>query len=164
MSYRWYVLPYHDKRSELLAFFCKQADMTAFLPEIEKWYNVRQVKDYVVKEFLPGHLFLTGSLAREEILQLYQSFCEQGEWEDPAEVYQLPEKTAAVLRQLFQGNYRIGRSIGDIVSSRLVVESGPLRNLEQHVIKIQRHHRFAELDISILGTPVRVPLEVRSKS
>lgn len=99
----------------------------------------------------------------------------------------LTEHEAAMVRALGGRTHTVGVSVGEIVSNRLNVISGPLMGLEGLVTKINRHKRIAYLDATVFSClsktanagcrlgrcgsvgqapsarPVRVALEVVSK-
>ena len=49
------------------------------------------------------------------------------------------------MEKLFDNQDVIKHSVGNIVNSQLIVDEGPLMNMEDKVIKINRHHRIATL-------------------
>lgn len=100
----------------------------------------------------------------------------------------LTDHEAALVRTLGGSAHTVGVSLGEIVSNRLNVTSGPLVGLEGLVTKINRHKRIAYLDAAAFASlaasagtarrggrravagqaeplrPVRVALEVVSKT
>ncbi|NCC55874.1 MAG: hypothetical protein EOM11_10435 [Erysipelotrichia bacterium] len=83
---------------------------------------------------------------------------------DYDEVYALNEEEQLLMEKLFNQESVIKHSIGNIVDSKLIVDSGPLMNLEDKVVKIDRHKRTATLRDSFFNEMFKVPLEVVSKS
>lgn len=67
------------------------------------------------------------------------------------------------MERLLDNKNIIRHSVGNIVNSKLIVEKGPLVNLENKVIKIDRHQRLAVLKSDFFNK-ITVPLEVVSKS
>lgn len=67
------------------------------------------------------------------------------------------------MERLLDNKNIIRHSVGNIVNSKLIVEEGPLVNLENKVIKIDRHKRLAILKSDFFNK-ITVPLEVVSKS
>ena len=54
----WYVVDRKiHKDDNLVTFLNKQEGIRAFVPKIEKWYSVRGVKDYIVKDLYPDHSY-----------------------------------------------------------------------------------------------------------
>ena len=64
----------------------------------------------------------------------------------------LTEREAALVRTLGGRDHLVGVSVGEIVSNRLNVTSGPLVGLEGLVAKIDRHKRIAYLDAAAFAS------------
>ena len=49
----WYVVHVKLERgSKLVNFFNQQDRIKAFIPKMERWYNIKGKKDYIIKEVL----------------------------------------------------------------------------------------------------------------
>lgn len=79
-------------------------------------------------------------------------------------MYALTYEEQLLMEKLLNQGRVIRHSTGNIVNSRLIVDSGPLRNLEDKVINIDRHHRTATLKNSFFNEMFKIPLEVVSKT
>lgn len=75
----------------------------------------------------------------------------------------MDEEEQRFFERMFDGNGVIRHSVGNIINSKLNVESGPLKGMEQQIKKIDRHKRIAYLDCQLLGTRMKAPLEVVNK-
>ena len=64
----------------------------------------------------------------------------------------LTEREAALVRTLGGRDHMVGVSVGEIVSNKLTVTSGPLVGLERLVAKIDRHKRIAYLDAAAFAS------------
>lgn len=64
----------------------------------------------------------------------------------------LTKREAALVRMLGGRDHLVGVSVGEIVSNRLNVTSGPLVGLERLVAKIDRHKRIAYLDAAAFAS------------
>jgi len=165
----WYVV--HVKLNhnpKIIQLFNNLDDVSAFIPKIEKWYNVKSIKDYVIKEVYPNYIFLKSPLNKKEFKDkygtLFKTISGLVDLLDYDDVYVLKQEEQILMEKLFNGEDTIRRSVGNIVNSQLVVESGPLLNLENLVIKIDRHHRIATLQTHLFNKKIQVPLEVVHKS
>ena len=96
----------------------------------------------------------------KEFFKSIDGFAQLLELED---AYVLKTEEQVLMEKLFDNKDIIRHSIGNIVNSKLIVEKGPLVNLENKVIKIDRHKRLAILKSDFFNR-ITVPLEVVSKS
>lgn len=62
-------------------------------------------------------------------------------------------------------NDLIQASVGNIIDGKLIVDEGPLKGLEDRVRKIERHDRWADLEMEVLEERrmMKVGLQVVSK-
>lgn len=165
----WYIAHVNANRAnKLVKFFNDQKNTWAFIPKMEKWYSMKGVKDYVIKDLYPDYIFIKSPLNMEEFNERFKSFFKSVdsiaqllEYDD---VYSLNESEQELMERLFGDGYIIRHSVGNIVNSQLIVDKGPLVNLEDKVIKINRHHRIATLKTELFNNKLVVPLEVVNKT
>lgn len=165
----WYVIHAKvDRGSKIVKFFNSQEGADAFIPKIEKWHNVKSVKDYVIKDLYPDYVFVKSDMDNEAFNKKFKEFFESiegfGELLEYEGVYALKDAEQDLMEKLFNGGHIIKRSIGNIVDKKLIVDTGPLLGLDDLVIKINRHHRVATLQTEFFDKKIMVPLEVISKS
>lgn len=145
-----------DKKDMLVDFFNEQDGMNAFIPRIEKWYSINGVKDYILKDLYPDLIFINTKLNDvvfyRKFKQFFVDFC------------MLSHDEKLLMEELFDSEYIIRHSVGNIMNSQLIVDEGPLMNHEDKVIKIDRHHRIAILNITFFNNAFKVPLEVIKKT
>ena len=163
----WYSI--QDKSNSLkslINFFNQQTDTYAFIPKIEKWFNVKRVKKYVVKEMYPDYIFVKSCLNEDEFKEKYQRFLSDinglASLVKQGDSLIMDKEIQSIYECLFNDKGVIEHSIGNIVESKLIIDQGPIKGLEKYVIKINRHHRFALLQLN--DGYLKVPLEVVSKS
>lgn len=79
--------------------------------------------------------------------------------------YPIRSDEEAVLRQLMDENDCICASEGYLVDQKLMVNKGPLKPFAEKVKKIDRHKRFAEVEIILFEEcrQMRVGLEVKGR-
>ena len=69
----WYVVDRKiHKDDNLVTFLNKQEGIRAFVPKIEKWYSVRGVKDYIVKDLYPDHMFIVTDMGKDLLFEEYK--------------------------------------------------------------------------------------------
>lgn len=165
----WYIAYVdNDYIDNLVDFFNRQENCLAFIPKMEKWYNVKSIKNYVVRKLYPNYVLIKSHLDKKAFIFQYNGFFNS--LKGSVSLLQYDNTTTlnrgeqAIFEQLFDNESIIRHSIGNIVDSKLIVDQGPLKGLEDLVIKIDRHHRIATLKTNFLGQPIRVALEVVSKT
>ncbi len=165
----WYFLQYRpDLSTSLINFFNSQSDTFAFIPKIEQWYNIKSVKNYVIKDMYPNYIFIKCDLDENSFLKKYKKFFKSVENSvtliKQGNSVTMQKENSGIFDRLFNGEDTIRHSIGNIVNSKLVVDTGPLVGLEDYVVKINRHHRIALLDFNLGDFLMKLPLEVKAKS
>ena len=122
---------------------------------------------YIIKDLYPDYVFIKSEMDQLEFNERFKEFfksidgiAQLLEFED---VYVLKTEEQILMERLLDNKNIIRHSVGNIVNSKLIVEKGPLVNLENKVIKIDRHQRLAVLKSDFFNK-ITVPLEVVSKS
>ena len=166
--YWYFIYNKSNSSSSLIRFFNNEPNIVAFIPKIEQWYNVKGVKDYVIRDMYPGYIFIKSMLSENEFIKRYQDFFKS--IENTAELvkqgnsFGLQKSVQEKYEQLFNDGETIKHSIGYIVGNDTIVLDGPLIGLEEYIKKIDRHHRTALLDFKLNDFLLKVPLEIKSKS
>lgn len=165
----WYIVRAKtERRDKLIAFFNKQKDTSAFIPRFEKWYSIKGKKDYILKDLYPDYVFIKTFLDKKQFDELYKDFFRSINgfaWLlDYDEVTSLTLEEQQLMEQMFQGGDVIRHSDGNIINKVLMIHEGPLKGMENNIIKIDRHHREATLQLGILNQKMKVSLNVISKS
>ncbi|WP_279159644.1 transcription termination/antitermination NusG family protein [Thomasclavelia cocleata] len=164
----WYIVHIKlEQSSKLVKFFNQQNNTIAFVPKMERWYNIKGKKNYIIKDLYPDYVFIKSEMDQLEFNERFKEFfksidgiAQLLEFED---VYVLKTEEQILMERLLDNKNIIRHSVGNIVNSKLIVEKGPLVNLENKVIKIDRHQRLAVLKSDFFNK-ITVPLEVVSKS
>ena len=123
----WYVIHAKvDRGSKIVKFFNSQKGVDAFIPKIEKWHNVKSVKDYVIKDLYPDYVFVKSDMDNEAFNKKFKEFFESiegfGELLEYEGVYALKDTEQDLMEKLFNGGHIIKRSIGNIVDKKLIVD------------------------------------------
>lgn len=163
----WYAL--HNKSinaSEIIEFLRKKPGINAFTIKIEKWYSIHQVKRYVIKDLNSDIIMIQSDLKYDAIFKICKTSLQVNSvnWDGPNNLYKLTDYEQEIMKKLVCNDYVIRHSVGRIVNSHLIVESGPLFGLEAYISKIDRHHRLATLNVHVFQNKLNVALEVLSKS
>lgn len=111
----WYVVHVKlNRASKLVHFFNKQEATVAFIPKKEQWFNIKGVKDYVVRDLYPDYVFIKSQLNKEEFEKQFNNFFKTVEGFvdllEYDEVYSLKKEEQAFLR-----NYLVKEILSDIL-------------------------------------------------
>lgn len=161
----WYVAHVKVGRtSKLVAALNKQECIEAFIPKKEQWYKVKDKKTYVIKDLYPDYVFIKSKLSKDEFDDRFKIFFKtiEGlvELLDYKDVYPLAFEEQNFLEKLFDGGHVIRHSVGNNINSRFKAISGPLKGLEDKIIKLNRHKRIATLDNNLFNNKFIVAVEV----
>lgn len=137
----WYVVDRKiHKDDNLVTFLNKQEGIRAFIPKIEKWYSVRGVKDYFVKDLYPDHMFIVTDMGKDLLFEKYKEL-----FHSKNNIFTLNTEEQLLMEYFYSNEDVIKHSIGNIVNSQLIIDEGPLLNYKGKITKINRHHRTATL-------------------
>lgn len=161
----WYVVHVKlNRASKLVHFFNKQEATVAFIPKKEQWFNIKGVKDYVVRDLYPDYVFIKSQLNKEEFEKQFNNFFKTVEGFvdllEYDEVYSLKKEEQAFFEKLFGEGDIIRHSVGSNVNRRFKANSGPLKGLEDAIVKVNRHGRFATLKSGLFNGKFTVAIEV----
>lgn len=164
----WYIVHIKlEQSSKLVKFFNQQNNTIAFVPKMERWYNIKGKKNYIIKDLYPDYVFIKSEMDQLEFNERFKEFFKSidgiAQLLESEDVYVLKTEEQILMERLLDNKNIIRHSVGNIVNSKLIVEKGPLVNLENKVIKIDRHQRLAVLKSDFFNK-ITVPLEVVSKS
>lgn len=165
----WYVVHVRTNyTNQVIEFFNRFDDISAFVPKMERWYNIKGKKDYLIKDLYPDYVFIKTSLNLDEFKKQFHHFFNSvdnlASLLEHDDIYALDDQEVVLLEKMLNNEKIVRHSVGNIVNSVLIVDQGPLIGLEDKVIKIDRHKRLATLELSLSNKQMKVPLEVVSKS
>ena len=163
MNMFWYlVCDKSNVSAALVDFFNQQSDSYAFIPKIERWHSK---KAYQIQDLYPGYVFIKSHLDEQHFTRQYRTFFESIEHAayliKQGDRYSLSRDMQDIYDRILDQDI-VRHSTGNIVDTKLIVDQGPLKGLEDDIIKINRHKRFALLKHDALH--IKVPLEVISKN
>lgn len=162
----WYVLhTLSVKSAQLVKRLNQKGTVEAFIPCYE--YYRRSSKSYEIKPMFNGYVFVKSNLLQIEFNQFLYDMKE----EKDGLIRQLKNKDASALRKqeiemfekLLDENHVVRISQVFLQDGKAKVISGPLRYFEKNIIKIDKHDRFAYLDLSFMDRTIKVGIELTSK-
>ena len=55
----WYIVHIKlERSSKEVNYFNKQNNTIAFVPKMERWYNIKGKKNYIIKDLYPDYVFI----------------------------------------------------------------------------------------------------------
>lgn len=74
----WYVVHVKLERGpKLVNFFNQQDRIKAFIPKMERWYNIKGKKDYIIKDLYPDYVFIKSEMNQLEFNERFKEFFNQ---------------------------------------------------------------------------------------
>ena len=147
-----------------------------FCPESEYYYRSKQDrqlgKSYRKRPLFPGYVFVETTMPPEQFVREFGAYVYGSQdiirllrMGAPTNIA-LPEGERRRLEFLLRDKRCLERSVGYIVGDRVVVEDGPLKGAEGLIKYINRHNRYADIEVDMFGGKIkaRVALEIVQKT
>lgn len=156
----WYaVITASGSEQSFCEYLRKEMNLHAIYPQAERYFRIQKQDIYSLKPLSAGCIFVE---TQEDINTLAYLLNQQQEFPIQS-LTQLSKDTQKELFQLLNEQYVLRMSRGIIVDRKNYIKEGPLQSHEQHIIKINRHKRCAELDFLLNDKHVLVGLEITEK-
>lgn len=165
----WYVAHVKNNHAkQLVTALNRQEDIEAFIPKKERWFGRGKIRNsYIIQELYPDYVFIKSKLNKEEFDKMFKEFFHtiDGliELLHNEDVSPLSSDEQVLLEKLFDNGHVIRHTVGESINSRFVAISGPLKGLEDKIVKVNRHNRFAILDCGIFTGKFTVAVNVVRK-
>lgn len=181
--YWWYVLYVKSNTEHKVAESFQKAynqkglnyQLEAFCLESERYYsdksNRKIGKTYQKRPLFPGYVFVETNMPSSEfcacvydIIYNTSNIIKLLRYEGTNEIA-ISHEERVCLEYLMQGKRCVEHSVGCIEGDKIIVNVGPLKNLSGHIIKINRHHRSAQIEVELFGRKqiVELALEILTK-
>lgn len=182
--YYWYVLYVRTgAESRVVSELAQYAELHGypktevdpFCPESESYYRASRPrtpgKTYRRRPLFPSYVFVETRLDAGEFLTQFGSYIyssrdvirilKSGDSTNIA----LPREERIRLEYLLMGKRCVEHSVGYIVGDKITVMAGPLRGAEGLIVYVNRHNRYADIEVDMFGgrTKARVALEIVEK-
>lgn len=156
MSEFWYAIKVEEGSVEGGYRNLNNLGVNVFLPYMEKLLRRQGVFNLVSVPLFNNYLFAKSN----EDLPMFQAKISIYY----KEIVQLSMTEQLILFRLMDENFIIHQSTGLIKDGKTIVEQGPLQGLESEIKKIDRHKRFAYMKQDIAGLPLKLGLEITTKT
>ena len=150
----WYVLQCRTAQEDKIIRSCRQHISPNALEEVfsfrcERLWRTDGVWKLVEKEMFPGYVFLESSRPDKlsEELEAYRKILKV--MEEPGYLISVYEEEETYLRKLCGEHHYLRMSYGykDKERGMSFITEGPLKGLENRIVKYDWHRRFAQLEI-----------------
>lgn len=183
--YYWYVMYVRtnaEKRvaSDISRYVAERGEsvpVEPFCPESESYYRNKTDrllgKTYRRRPLFPGYVFVETQMPPEQFIKTMGDFIYHStdivrllRMSGDMKSIAVPTEERRRLEFLLTGKRCIEHSIGYIVGDKVCVNSGPLKDREGLITYINRHNRFADIEVDLFGSKVkaRVALEIVDKT
>lgn len=183
--YFWYVLYVRtgaesrvtDDMNKYAATRALGCGFESFCPESEYYYRNKKERQlgrtYKKRPLFPSYVFVETDMPPKEFLREFGAYVyasrdvirilKAGESDDGIA---LPADERRRLEFLLKGKRCLERSVGYIVGDKVCVRDGPLKDCEGLIKYINRHNRYADIEVDMFGGKVkaRVALEIVEKT
>ena len=180
--YFWYVLYVKtntERRviSDITRFVDKRGfpyEFDPFCPESEFYYRNKKDgepgKRYKKRPLFPGYVFVETTMPQELFLREFGTYVYGST--DIVRILKsgesriaLPEDERRRLEYLLRGKRCFTHSIGVIIGDKVIISDGPLKDFEGIIKHINRHNRYADIELEMFGGKIKaqVALEIVEK-
>ncbi len=145
-----------------------------FCPDVEYYFRNKQAKldgtSFRKRALFPNYVFIETDMPEAEFIESFEKFIFASS--DIIRLLGYSEKDIALhaeekarLEALLEQDRCLKRSVGKMIGSRVVVESGPLKGKENYITHIDRHNRAATIAFDMFYGMVtaNVALEITAK-
>lgn len=167
----WHVLFVKTGDEEKIARLLQKEDLNAFVPKMNMMYRKQGESTLVKKTMFPGYVFVECDLKQHEFMlfltrihEKYPKFMRVLKVDKEGTSVLYPDEKE-YLKSLLNERYVLDHSTGLIEGDRTIITDGPLKGLENTILKIDRHKRRALIEVMLCNVPtqVKVSLEIISK-
>lgn len=161
----WYVLYCLSQKSDRIIKNLRQKSLEAFIPQCEA--IERTTKQKTLKVMFANYIFVKSDLNQQDFNDLLLSMKDMND----GLIKQLRNVEVSALRQseidfyntVLDKQYIIRVSEGYKEDGKTVVTKGPLLHYQDHILKVDKYHSIAYLDLTFFDRNIIVGLEIKSK-
>ncbi len=167
----WYVLFVRSQDEYKVCKYLCEFHLNAFVPKMKVLHRKNGVKTLVEKMMFPNYVFVESELEQNEFVDQLNLLKKRGLQSikllkfDHLGTPALRPEEMLYLSRLLNEEKVMDHSIGIIEGGKTIITEGPLKGMENTIIKIDRHKRRALIELMICNQPTRVnvSLEIISK-
>ena len=139
----WYVLlTIRSKEEEVCKYLNENEGIFAFSPKMEFYHRVS--KQIQLRTLFGGYVFVVSKLSQVEVDRIFRKF--------PLESVFIHElKYKEDISALTDEEKILRMSYGVLLNNKIHVTRGPLVNMDDYIIKYDKHNRLATLNLNFLN-------------
>lgn len=169
---KWYVIQVRSLHEEKIKKNCemqisKDILKECFIPKHKKLKKIRGKWTEVEEILFKGYIFLISDHPNELYLELKNiPDLTKMLGKHDNEIFPLYDEEVDFLKSFSNDYHIVEFSTGFIENDKIIITSGPLKDKEGIIRKINRHKRTALIEVDLFGkkTQAKVGLEIVSKS
>ena len=166
LDIHYYVLYCQSLKIEKLYYvFNNQKDVEAFIPKYEKY--LRSKDKVIINPMFPGYLFIKTRMNQTEFDTFLLLMKEERDGVirelKKEEVSALTKEEIKLLDILLNKQYLLVMSKGYKVNGRTKIIEGPLKELEEHIVAVDKKSHEAVLNIEFLNKKLKAGIEMQNK-
>lgn len=158
----WYVIQVYTGKEHEIAQQCRDRVMAegedVFVPVAERWTKVQGKRTMITSRLFPGYIFIETNNIEDFHDRLNRIYAMTKVLRTGEEMTPIQPEEEEYLRQLGGEEHVVKYSEGYLEGEKLVVTSGPLKDVKGKVKKILRHKRLVVMEVPLLGHTVEVTL------
>ena len=152
---RWNFIEVEKRHEEEVIELLRGSPFTAFLPKKQRYFKKQDYITVLDRLLFPGTVIITSDLPQDEFASQFNTWLEQHPTvlihHEAKEYFYLSNDEQHFIASLMDEHNVIHQSIGILDAKRLIIQSGPLKGLENRIKKIDRHQRTAQVQFQICG-------------
>lgn len=153
------------KIENLCQRFNQKEGIEAFIPQIEK--HLHSTNELVLKPLFPGYIFIKTKLNQIE----FDTFLLLMKEEKNGVIRELKKDDVSaltkdeihLLKLLLNEQYILKMSKGYKQTNKTIIIEGPLKQLQEHIISVNKREHFAILNIEFLNRRIKAGIEMQDK-
>ncbi len=154
LNEHWYVLlTIRSKEEEVCKYLNENDGIYAFSPKMEFYHRVS--KQIQQRALFGGYVFVVSKLSQVEVDAIFKKFPLESvfihELKYEEEVSALTDEEIRILNMLLDDKKILRMSYGELVNKKIHVTQGPLKNMDDYIVKYDKHNRLATLNLSFLN-------------
>ena len=141
----WYVLlTIRSKEEEVCKYLNENEGIFAFSPKMEFYHRVS--KQIQLRTLFGGYVFVVSKLSQVEVDRIFRKFPLESVF-----IHELKYKEIRILTMLMDDKKILRMSYGVLLNNKIHVTRGPLVNMDDYIIKYDKHNRLATLNLNFLN-------------
>ena len=160
----WYVLlTIRSKEEEVCKYLNENEGIFAFSPKMEFYHRVS--KQIQLRTLFGGYVFVVSKLSQVEVDRIFRKFPLESVFihelkykedisaltDEEYDCYLCPNDKILILTMLMDDKKILRMSYGVLLNNKIHVTRGPLVNMDDYIIKYDKHNRLATLNLNFLN-------------